>query len=223
MDRPNRPFRPSRRQFTMMSIASAATGWVIGASPRPAAAGQDGAAAPDVATETVLDLSSLEGFVAGAAREFYLAASGLAELFGSEPLAVLSAGLRFEDEEIASAALTDLRRAVPEALEAAFGAAISGTKRSAAGDLGDENLGLVLTFPVPPGRETGEVDAGATVVRKRAHVQVIVNVAYDEALEGAIALAEAIDGRWPSDDLFDLVPTAEEVPAPLVLRAEATL
>lgn len=231
MDRPSRPSRhprTSRRRFAGASIASIATTAALSgpAAPAPAFAGQDAPGspdAPDVATETILDLSSLDGFVAGAAREFYLSASGLGELFGSAAIAVLGAGVRFEDEDVASEALTAIRGAVPEALEGMIGSANSGTKRSSAGELGDENLGLVLTFPFPPESETNEVDAGVTIVRKGADVQVIVNVAYVEALEGAIALAEVLDGRWPSDDLLDLVPNVEEVPASLVLRVEATL
>lgn len=230
MDRSSRPSRhprTSRRRFAGASIASIATTAVLPGLAAPAAfAGQSVPGTPDtpdIATETILDLSALEGFVAGAAREFYLSASGLGELFGSAAIAVLGAGVRFENEDAASAALTGIRGAVPEALEGVIGSANSGTKRSSAGELGDENLGLVLTFPFPPESETNEVDAGVTIVRKGADVQVIVNVAYVEALEGAIALAQAIDGRWPSDDLLDLVPSVEEAPAPLVLRAEATL
>jgi len=229
MDRPARldqPSRLSRRQFavTSMSGAAAAAAFSVGAAPGTAFAGQDAPEtpdAPDVATETILDLSSLDGFVASAAREFYLSASGLGELFGSKPIAVLAIGVEFADENLASSALTDIRGAVPEALEGVIGSPTSGTRRSTAGDLGDENLGLVLTFPFPPDSGSNEVDAGVTIIRKGAVVQVIVNVAYGDALEQAIALAEAIDGRWPSDDLLDLTPTVEEVPAPLVLRAEA--
>jgi len=217
MDRPARTDQQSRltrRHFAVASIASAAV-------PGTAFARQDATVAPDVATETILDLSSLEGFVASAAREFYLSASNLGELFGAETIAVLAVGVEFADENVASAALTEIRGVVPETLEGAIGSPPSGTRRSAAGDLGDENLGLVLTLPFPPGSESHEVDAGVTIVRKGADVQVIVSVAYADALEQAIALAESIDGRWPSDELLDLVPTAAEVPASLVLRVEA--
>lgn len=174
----------------------------------------------DKGIDAILSFSDLEGVGDVAQREFYLDARTLADLVSAEPMALLTAAATFADDDQSGAALVALRTGIPDQVKQALARDSVGSKRTSAGQTGDETIGLDLQIEFVPDSNDSVVNVGIALIRGGSMIQVIVVMAFDDALDRAVTIAGDLNGPWDGGDPAILLPGADAFLPRLPMRAE---
>lgn len=175
-----------------------------------------------------IDIESFDGFVRSVTREFERADPSIADALSGAIINLLFAGAEFDTSEHASEALSYLASEYPAIIERALRADGSFTIEAfnvtdvSFGSLGDERLALHLE-PTLSGVPFDTLSFAVCLVRKDRFLQFIVGYAITGAVATTIDIVEHLDERWPSDDLWSMVATLEDVPTGMAVTDEAEL
>jgi len=96
-----------------------------------------------------------------------------------------------------------------------------GTKASI-GRLGDERVGLSIVIEMNEEEFFDELQVGVGLIRKDHLLQMLMGVSTGGPLRAMADIAEQLDSRWPSRDLWDMVPELDDMPAGMTMSSERT-
>ena len=211
----------NRRLFTTSLAASAlalATGsfaFVAGAIAQESTASPE--ATPD---DNKIPLSSQPGFVLGASRTFVVPDPGFSDLTNGLLLNLQGSGIEFDTPENAAATLEFLRTAIPAYYtDTTEGVIASDVTDEPIDDFGDERIAQTLTLTLD-NDVFSQFEFGIVLIRKGPYLQFLTGFSTERATEQVMELAAALDDRWPSDDLWDIVPTTQDVPRTMTHAGE---
>jgi hypothetical protein len=187
-----------RRRFTALAAAAIFTG-----NPRQGAAG-DARSTPAAA--------HLPGLERGVYREF-VAAGGDPGAPGDEPfIYLLAVGARFATPE-------DVRRAMDLSARDVARPPAS-TVEVEVGPLGDDRLGLSQTVPASTSPTGTDAVYDLLMLRKERQFQLLLGLAPASRMHDLAGIARELDGRWPSRDVWDIVPGRSNLPGRMDVRDE---
>jgi hypothetical protein len=167
-----------------------------------------------------IPLSRQPGFILGVSRTFVVPEPGIDDLTRGILLNLQGSGIEFDTPGNASAALTFLGTAIPayytETTDDVIDSVVVDER---IGNLGDERTAQTLTLSFD--RDAfDQFEFGIVLVRKDANLQFLTGFSTKRATEQVIELVEALDDRWPTDDLWDIVPTTQDVPRTMTHAGE---
>jgi len=206
----------NRRLFagTMITASLALT-------TRAAAQDSTPAASPEAEASVASTLISQPGFVRAVARDFAVTEEGVSAVLEGGLVLLQSYGVEFDTPDNASGALSTLQEALPDLLSAtSAGASGSDISEVSIDELGDERIGFDVAITFPEGSVFKELAAAVVLVRKETFVQALVGANLSGAMTQVADIAAGIDERWPSDDLWDVVPAIEDLPAGMAVQNE---
>ena len=181
-------------------------------------------ATPEAESPNKIPLSSQPGFIKAVVRSFQVEDPEFEDLFGGKLFGVSGTGAEFDTPEHASETLALIAEVAPEKLYLGLDGAIDSESVEIEGfDVGDESLALSISVFFPEGDVFQELLIGMAMVRKEQFLQIVIGYSLEEAAEQSIALVEVLDDRWPSDDLWEMAPTASDVAENMSLDEEKEL
>jgi hypothetical protein len=211
----------NRRLFTS-SLTASALALATGSFTLAAGAfAQESTASPEATPEdNKIPLSSQPGFVLGVSRTFVVPDPGFSDLSRGILLNLIGTGIEFDTPENAAATLEFLRTAIPAYYtDTTEGVIDSEVTDEHVDGFGDEEIAQTLTLTLD-NDVFSQFEFGIVIVRKEAYLQFLTGFSTERATEQVMELAAALDDRWPSDDLWDIVPTTQDVPRTMTHAGE---
>lgn len=164
--------------------------------------------------------NGLEGIERGVYRSFEASEAGFADIVTGGLLFAIGIGFEVDTLEIAKRAISSLS----ESLIDIYADGVEGTRDAtvnvSVGRLGDERLGSATNFTLNNDKFFEEFTLGTVVVRKERFIQVLIGASTFGPISELAAIADDIDSRWPSDDLWASVPELSDMPVGMVLDEE---
>ena len=166
-------------------------------------------------------LVALPGFVRAVTRSFEVTEEGVAAVLEGGLVLLETSGVEFDSADNASSAMDSLKEELPNSLGAtSAGATGSEVTVVEIGEQGEERVGLDVKITFPAGALFQELAAAIVLVRKENYVQVLLGANLLGAMTQVAEVAAGLDERWPSDDLWDLVPTVDDLPVGMAVTSE---
>lgn len=178
-------------------------------------------ASPTATVTTSSTLAAQPGFVRAVSRNFEVTVEGAASILEGGLVLLQTYGVEFDTAVHASSALGVLKDTLPDLLGAtSAGASGSEITEASIGEPGDERVGLDVKITFPAGSLFQELAAAIVLVRKDRFVQALTGANLMGAMTQVAEIATSLDERWPSDDLWDLVPTVDDLPVGMAVTNE---
>jgi hypothetical protein len=178
-------------------------------------------ASPESTITTSSTLLSQPGFMRAVSRDFEVTEEGAAAVLEGGLVLLQTYGVEFDTAVHASSALGVLKDTLPGSLGAtSAGASGSEITEASIGEPGDERVGLDVKITFPPGALFQELAAAIVLVRKDRFLQALTGANLMGAMTQVAEIATTLDERWPSDDLWDLVPTIDDLPVGMAVTSE---
>lgn len=203
--------------------------WLLGASLTGSAIGLLGprAALKGLAAQTDnplmdVDLDALHGLRGGVSRSFILESANFVDAYSGALLGITIVGMEFKDTDAAAEAIDALVESHPAAIEesAQANGASFDSSRVSIGRLGDERKGISMTVTVAEDDGPDSFAVGLLLVRKKQFLQLTIPFAISRVITPAVEVIQAIDDRWPHNDLWRMVPELDDLPAGMALENE---
>jgi len=160
------------------------------------------------------------GLVLAVHRVFEASQAGFMDILAGTLIIAAGYGAEFESPVDASRAIDFLA----ESLVETFTEDVEGTPGSvieaSVGRLGDERLGLATMIELDDDEFYEEVVIGTVFVRKDRFLQVLVGGSTMGPLSQLAQISTSIDPRWPSNNVWDIVPELADMPVGMVLDSE---
>lgn len=176
-------------------------------------------------SDTDDEIIRLPGYVDSVTRSFWIADPGFDVLFGGL-LGVAAAGVEFDSDDDASAAI----EAAMDAYEDYVTGNIASDPESqvtdfetvpvSIGRLGDERSARATTLFMEDEEFFESMVVVVAVIRKDRWLQMLVGLGVTGVTKPLVDIAEELDDRWPSGDLWDIVPTLDDMPPGMAIEDE---
>lgn len=166
------------------------------------------------------DFTKAPGLVQAAFRSFEASQSGFMDIFTGGLIVAAGIGTEFDTLDDASRAIDFLAESLVEAYIGRIEGTPGNTVEASIGRLGDERLGLATTIRLDDDEFFEEVVLGTAFVRKGRYLQVLFGGSTIGPLSHLAQISSDIDSRWPSDDVWDIVPELADMPVGMVLDSE---
>jgi hypothetical protein len=158
--------------------------------------------------------------VLGVSRTFVVPDPGFPDLSGGILLNLQGSGIEFDTPENAAATLEFLGDAIPAYYtDTTEGVIDSEVTDEPIDDFGDERIAQTLTLTLD-NDVFSQFEFGIVIVRKGQFLQFLTGFSTERATEQTLELAAALDDRWPSGELWDIVPTTQDVPRTMTHAGE---
>lgn len=180
------------------------------------------AASPTASAATKHPLSGQPGFIRAVLRNFEVTAEGSANVLDGGLVLLQTSVSEFDTADNASQALNYLATALPASLGSDENGGATGSEVSeiALGDPGDERIGLEVLVLFAEGTLFERLAVVVAIIRKDRWVEILLGGGLEPGWDVIAQVGNAVDSRWPSDDVWQMVPTVEEVPAGLQVAEE---
>jgi hypothetical protein len=129
-------------------------------------------------------------------------------------------GAEFETPDDASSAIDFLAELLVETYLEDVDGTPGNPVEASIGRLGEERLGQATMIRLDEDEFFEEVVLGITLVRKQRFLQILMGGSSMGPLSQLAQISSDIDSRWPSDDLWSIVPELADMPTGMVLESE---
>jgi len=173
-------------------------------------------------------IQSFDGFVRSVTRNFERQNPGLADVLGGVMLGIATLGTEFDTPDNASETLSFLRTEYPvflrHGLEVVSGFTIKTftIAETSLGSIGNERTALQIESELI-GAPFDRLSFAVCLVRKDRFLQLMLGYSVMGAISPVADLVATLDQRWPSADLWAMMPTLEDMPPGMSVTDEGEL
>lgn len=161
----------------------------------------------------------LDGLVRYMSRYFTISGTGLEEFLTGQLAGVVAMGLEFQNNDLASSAMSEREDLVRFMLELNGAPPTNPDLREASvGRVGEERVGLYFTMPLDD--ETEEFAVSLVAVRQESFLQLLMGFSSAPAMSSLAEIAEQLEARWPSESIVNMLPELEDMPTGMELQSE---
>jgi hypothetical protein len=166
------------------------------------------------------DPGGVQGVEQAVYRSFEASEAGFMDIMTGGLVIAAVIGIEFDAAENASRAVDLMAESFTELYAENVEGTASETVEASVGRLGDERVGMATTFRLDDDDFIEEFVLGTIVVRKDRYLQVLIGASTMGPLSQLAQISEDLDSRWPSDDVWDIVPELADMPVGMVLDEE---
>ncbi len=161
----------------------------------------------------------LDGLVRYMSRYFTISGTGLEEFLTGQLAGVVAMGLEFQNNDLASSAMSEREDLVRFMLELNGAPPTNPDLREASvGRVGEERVGLYFTITLDD--ETEEFAVSLVAVRQESFLQLLMGFSSAPAMSSLAEIAEQLEARWPSESIVNMLPELEDMPTGMELQSE---
>ncbi len=210
----------NRRVFTS-AVASAPFAIAANASAQESSPVASPAASPEAREVRKHPLSDQPGFIQAVLRYFEATEEGIANVLEGGLVLFQTSVSEFDTVDNASQALNYLATALPQSLQSEENGA-TGTDifDVELGDPGDERIGIEVLVTFAEGALFDQLAMVAALIRKDRWVEILLGGGLEPGWDVISEVGNTVDSRWPSEDVWQMVPEIEDVPAGLAVSEE---
>lgn len=164
--------------------------------------------------------ADLDGVEDAVYRSFEASEAGFTEILTGRLVFAVGVGVEMDTPDNASQAVDVLAESLIQFYADNVEGTPGETVEASVGRLGDERIGLATTFSLDDDEFIEQFTLGTIVVRQDQYLQILVGASTMGPLSELAAIAEDVAARWPSDDIWDIVPELADMPVGMVLDEE---